>query len=81
MTYEEILRVIRGSLRAIDPERAAHYEGLTFSWTLDDLGCNSITVIEMISEVEREAGVEIPDEMLLHVTSIDDLVKLIARRQ
>jgi acyl carrier protein len=78
VTDEEILHVIRNSLRATDPERAAHYEGLTANWTLDDLGCDSVTVIEMIGEVERAAGVEISDDTLLDVRSISDLIKLVA---
>ncbi len=81
MMDDDILYVIRAALCAVDPDRSAHYGGLNVGWTIDDLGCDSVTVVELINEVERTTGVQIPDEDLLDVRSIEDLVKLVRQYQ
>lgn len=41
---------------------------------LRDLGFNSIAIIEMISDVEDEFDVEIPDEDLADIKTVGDLI-------
>lgn len=41
---------------------------------LRDLGFNSIAVIEMISDVESEFDIEIPDEELSEIKTVGDLI-------
>ena len=43
----------------------------------DDLGADSLDVVDLIMSLEDEFEVEIPDEEIENIRSVDDLVKYI----
>lgn len=43
----------------------------------DDLGCDSLDVIEILMEAEREFGVVIPDDRIEHIKTIRETIDLI----
>ena len=47
------------------------------SHILDDLGADSLDVVDLIMSVEDEFGVEVPDEALENIRTIEDMVKYI----
>ena len=47
------------------------------SHILDDLGADSLDVVDLIMSVEDEFGVEVPDEALENIRTVEDMVKYI----
>lgn len=46
-----------------------------------DLGLDSLHVLEIVGSMEREFGVQIPDDQLVGIQTVADLVKLLQRQQ
>lgn len=81
MTDEEILARMKVLLDRTNGSQAERHRQLAPDWTIDDLGCDSVTTLELISDLEAFAHVEIPDEDLLQIRTIGDLVALIRRER
>ncbi len=47
--------------------------------TLNELGADSLDLIEITMSLEDDFGIEIPDEDLEKVTTVSDFVSLVAR--
>jgi len=47
------------------------------SSTLNDLGMDSLDVVELIMQIEDEFLIEISDELLDSIVTVDDLVKVV----
>ena len=43
----------------------------------EDLGADSLDVVELLMAIEDEFGIEIPDEEIENIKTVDDLVKYI----
>lgn len=50
------------------------------SHILDDLGADSLDVVDLIMSIEDEFGVEVPDEALEDIRTIEDMVKYLEDR-
>ena len=81
MTDDDILGRMRLLLNRVDGTRSEQHKRLAPDWTIDDLGCDSIMTLEIISDLEAFADVEIPDDDILRVRTIGDLVALIRRER
>lgn len=46
---------------------------------IDDLGADSLDIVELIMAFEEEFGVEIPDEVAEKIKSVKDAVELIEK--
>lgn len=44
---------------------------------IDDLGADSLDIVDLVMSVEDEFGIEVPDEALESITSVEDMVKYI----
>ncbi len=44
---------------------------------LDDLGADSLDVVDLVMSIEDEFGLEVPDEALEDMRTVDDMVKYI----
>lgn len=44
---------------------------------LDDLGADSLDVVDLIMSIEDEFGIEVPDEALENIRTVEDMVKFI----
>ena len=44
---------------------------------VEDLGADSLDVVELLMAIEDEFGIEIPDEEIENIKTVDDLVKYI----
>lgn len=75
-----ILDVIKEALAVADPERRRHFDRLDPAWTIEEIGGDSILTVEMVNEVERRTNVQIPDEALLSVRVVGDVVALVQRQ-
>ena len=50
------------------------------SHILDDLGADSLDVVDLIMSIEDEFGVEVPDEALEEIRTVEDMVKYLEDR-
>ena len=57
---------------SVDPE-----EGKMESSFIDDLGADSLDIVELIMAFEEEFGVEIPDEKAEKIRTVADAVKML----
>jgi len=44
---------------------------------LDDLGADSLDVVELVLEIEQEFGIAIPDEEAERIKSVSDAIRYI----
>ena len=48
---------------------------------LDDLGADSLDVVDLIMSVEDEFGIEVPDEALEDIRTVEEMVKYIENHE
>jgi acyl carrier protein len=75
MSEHEIEELIREAIRFAEPELAA--VELTSGSTLSELGIGSVSALEMVGYIEDKLGIQIPDDELAGLGSLEALVKLI----
>jgi acyl carrier protein len=63
----ELVRRHVGGERAIQPS----------DHIMNDLGLDSISVMELVSDVETRFGVSIPAEMFQKITTVEDLARAV----
>ena len=57
-------------------------EDITYdSNILDDLGADSLDVVDLIMSIEDEFGIEVPDEALENIRTVEDMVKYIEEHE
>lgn len=44
---------------------------------IDDLGADSLDIVDLVMSVEDEFGIEVPDEALESMSTVEDMVKYI----
>jgi acyl carrier protein len=57
------------------PERVSN------SASFEELGVDSMSTMDLLVKVEKEFGVEVPDEQLPMIVNIEDLVNFVASAQ
>jgi acyl carrier protein len=73
-SYDESLRgTCELLLRHVNPKR----EILASDRIQDDLGLDSLSVMEFASDVEAKFGVSIPPDMYEQIATVDDVVKAV----
>jgi len=78
MSNEEILVSIRPVIAdklGIDPARVTMHASF-----IKDLGADSLTAFEMIWAIEDKMGVEVPDEELMDIHTVEEAVAAISRQ-
>ena len=48
---------------------------------IDDLGADSLDIVELVMSVEDEFGIEVPDEVLENMSTVEDMVKYIEEHE
>jgi acyl carrier protein len=59
-------------IRDRDIDSSFHFE--------EDLGMDSTDVLELVIHIEEELGIEIPDEDLVQVRTVGDMVRAVKKR-
>lgn len=75
MSEHEIRELIREAIRFAEPELAA--VELRPGSTLSELGIGSVAALEMVGYIEDKLGIQIPDDELAELGTLDALVGLI----
>ena len=71
MTFEKITEILAEQL---DADRDA----MTLETKIaDDLGADSLDVVDLVMSIEDEFGIEVPDEALENIRTVEDMVKYI----
>lgn len=74
MTFEKITEILAEQL---DAER----EAMTMDTKIaDDLGADSLDLVDLLMSIEDEFGIEIPDEDVENIQTIGDIVEYINRK-
>ena len=56
------------------------FNNVTLDSVITELGIDSLSMMQVVGEMETELGVMIPDEDLVELITVGDLVKKIAAR-
>ena len=75
MIYEKIKKTIADNLE-IDEDSITMDSVVT-----DDLGADSLDVVDLVMSFEDEFGVEIPDDAVENIKTVGDIVKYIEENQ
>ncbi len=75
MIYEKIKKIIADNLE-IDEDSITMDSVVT-----DDLGADSLDVVDLVMSFEDEFGVEIPDDAVESIKTVGDIVKYIEENQ
>ncbi len=71
MTFEKIRTILSEQLSVEEDE-------ITLSSNIiDDLGADSLDLVDMAMTVEDEFGIELPEEMLEKVQTVEDVINYI----
>ena len=68
----EMLKNIISRQLGVDPEDIEESTRIT-----DDLGADSLDVVEMVMNIEQECGVSIPDEVVMSLETVGDVLNYI----
>ncbi len=71
MVYEKVVSIICEQFD-LEESQVTMETGVT-----EDLGADSLDLVEVLSAIEYELDVEIPDEVLENLKTVGDLVKYI----
>ncbi len=75
MVFEKVKSIIAEQLD-IDPESVTYDASIT-----DDLGADSLDVVDLVMSFEDEFDVEIPDDAVETIHTVSDIVKYIEDNQ
>lgn len=75
MIFEQVKKIIAEQLD-IDPETITYDASIT-----DDLGADSLDVVDLVMSFEDEFDVEIPDDAVETIHTVSDIVKYIEDNQ
>ena len=72
MVFEKVKKIIVETLNLKDASKVTLEAHL-----VNDLGADSLDVVEMLLELEKEYGVEITDEQAADLKTVGDIVNLV----
>ncbi len=72
--YERVRDVIAEILEITDKNEITRETNI-----IEDLGADSLDVVEMITTLEREAGTVIPDDVMATLRTVGDVADLLDR--
>jgi acyl carrier protein len=71
MNFEE-LKALVAEILAVDEDKVKLESKL-----IDDLGADSLSVVELHMEIEERLGIKIPDEEVAKLSTVEDVLKAI----
>ncbi|MBQ7629683.1 MAG: acyl carrier protein [Selenomonadaceae bacterium] len=74
-TFEQVKKIVVEQL-GVEPD-----EVQMTSTFVDDLGADSLDIVELIMAFEEEFNIEIPDEKAEKIKTVEDVVKYIESNQ
>ena len=77
MNREQLITLFREKATEIAEK---DFSNLTAESVIADLGIDSLGMLELVGEMERELDVKIPDDELVGIQTVEQLVSLIEKR-
>lgn len=77
MTHEELFVLFRDVVQAIEKRPLAD---VTPDSVIADLGIDSLGMMEIVGELESRLDIMIPDDNLVKLQTVSDLLNVVARR-
>lgn len=77
MTHEELFVLFREVVQAIEKRPI---NDLSPDSVIADLGIDSLGMMEIVGELESRLDVMIPDDQLVKLQTVSDLLNVVARR-
>ena len=71
MVFEKVRDILCEQL-AVDEEKVTMEANIT-----DDLGADSLDIVDLVMSLEEEFDVEVPDEEVENIKTVGDIVKFI----
>ena len=71
MVFEKIKKILIDQLAA-DEDAVTMEASIT-----DDLGADSLDLADIVMSIEEEFDIEVPDDQLVHIKNVGDIVKYI----
>lgn len=75
MILEKVIEIVADQL-GVDASEVTEQTNL-----VDDLGADSLSVVDLIMSIEDEFGVQIPDDAVENLRTIDAIVQFIENNQ
>nr|YP_002327589.1 acyl carrier protein [Vaucheria litorea]ACF71006.1 acyl carrier protein precursor [Vaucheria litorea] len=72
--YDKIRQIVIDQLQLEEEEESKLKPEASFT---DDLGADSLDIVELILNLEDKFGIEIPDEVAKKITTLEEAAKLI----
>ncbi len=72
MVFEKVKEILCDQLDLEDEEKVTLDASI-----MDDLGADSLDIVDLVMSIEEEFGVEIPDDQVENVKTVGDMVKYI----
>ena len=73
--FEKIKKIIVDQL-GVDPEKVTPDASF-----VDDLGADSLDLVELVMSLEEDYGIEIPDEDVEKIVTVNDIVEYLQKIQ
>lgn len=54
-------------------------DGVTTSTQLEEFGVDSLDIVELVMEIEEETGLDVPDEGVKEMRTVQDLIDLVKK--
>ena len=77
MTRPELVQVFQKMASEIAEK---DFSSVNEDATIASLGIDSLGMLELVGEMERQLGVQIPDEQLVGIQSVKQLLDLVEKR-
>ena len=77
MKRQELIKVFQRMASEIAEKDFSH---VTEDAAIADLGIDSLSMLELVAAMERELSVTVPDEQLVGIQTVRQLLELVERR-
>lgn len=67
--YSKVVEIISSQLR-VDPDNITESSAI-----IEDLGADSLDIVEMLMTFEEQFNISVPDEIILEMRKVSDLVE------
>lgn len=79
MKQDEIIGKLRGIVRDASVEDV-DWEGITAQTTIESLGFDSLSILDLLYDIEQELGVKVEAADVMKVETVGEVAALLAER-
>lgn len=76
-TQQDLIALFKQVATEVDKRE---FGDLTGASVISDLGIDSLSMMQIVGEMELRLNIMIPDEDLVELVTVEDLVKVVSRR-